>query len=100
MTSELLMQRAITLAEKGRLTASPNPLVGCVIVNEGEIVVEGFHQRAGEPHAKINAFHLAVDKARGAHANFTLDPCCHYGRTPPCTKPPTQAEINMSHLQQ
>lgn len=80
------MQRALSLAELGRLTASPNPMVGCVIVNEGEIVGEGFHQRAGEPHAEINALHAAGEKARGAEMYVTLEPCCHHGHTPPCTK--------------
>ena len=78
------MQRAIELAEKGLFSARPNPRVGCVIVNNGEIVGEGFHQRAGEPHAEINALNMASEKARGATCYVTLEPCSHQGKTPPC----------------
>lgn len=93
MTNVSLMQHAISLAKKGRLTASPNPLVGCVIVKDGLIVGEGFHLRAGEAHAEINALKQAGDKAKGAHAFVSLEPCCHYGRTPPCTKALIEAGI-------
>lgn len=78
------MARALRLAEKGLYTTSPNPRVGCVIVKDGTIVGEGWHERAGEPHAEINALRQAGDQARGATVYATLEPCCHHGRTPPC----------------
>ncbi|WP_240905990.1 bifunctional diaminohydroxyphosphoribosylaminopyrimidine deaminase/5-amino-6-(5-phosphoribosylamino)uracil reductase RibD [Thiorhodococcus mannitoliphagus] len=79
------MARAIQLAERGRLTTDPNPRVGCVLVRDGEIVGEGWHRRAGEPHAERFALVTAAERARGATAYVTLEPCCHHGRTPPCT---------------
>lgn len=79
------MARAIRLAELGRYTTQPNPLVGCVLVQEGAIVGEGAHRRAGEPHAERLALAQAGEKARGATAYVTLEPCCHHGRTPPCS---------------
>ena len=80
------MQLAIELAEKGRFTTSPNPNVGCVIVKEDTIVGQGFHQKAGQPHAEVYALKMAADQAQGATAYVTLEPCSHYGRTPPCAK--------------
>ncbi|AKH21739.1 riboflavin biosynthesis protein RibD [Sedimenticola thiotaurini] len=79
------MARAIRLAEQGLYTTHPNPRVGCVLVRDGEIVGEGFHRRAGEPHAERNALAEAGERARGATAYVTLEPCCHHGRTPPCS---------------
>ncbi|MCP4409996.1 MAG: bifunctional diaminohydroxyphosphoribosylaminopyrimidine deaminase/5-amino-6-(5-phosphoribosylamino)uracil reductase RibD [Gammaproteobacteria bacterium] len=79
------MARAIRLARRGRYTTHPNPRVGCVLVNSGQVVGEGFHLRAGMPHAEVNALHSAGTKAGGATAYITLEPCCHHGRTGPCT---------------
>lgn len=78
------MQRALRLAARGLYTTDPNPCVGCVIVNDGVIVGEDFHKRTGEPHAEILALEQAGDKAAGATAYVTLEPCSHHGRTPPC----------------
>jgi len=80
-----LMARAIRLAERGRYTTEPNPRVGCVLVRAGEVVGEGWHQRAGGPHAERLALDQAGERARGADAYVTLEPCCHHGRTTPCT---------------
>jgi len=79
-----MMSRAIQLARKGFYTTRPNPSVGCVIVKDNHIVGEGYHQKAGEPHAEVHALRMAGDSARGATAYVTLEPCSHYGRTPPC----------------
>ena len=79
------MARALRLAERGLLTTAPNPRVGCVLVRDGVVVGEGWHERAGLPHAEINALQQAGSQAAGATAYVTLEPCCHQGRTPPCT---------------
>lgn len=78
------MARALRLAEQGLWTTSPNPRVGCVLVRDGRVVGEGWHQRAGEPHAEVHALRAAGAQARGATAYVTLEPCSHHGRTPPC----------------
>lgn len=78
------MARALKLAAKGLYSTSPNPRVGCVIVKDGQIIGEGWHQQAGQPHAEVNALRMAGDHAQGATAYVTLEPCSHYGRTPPC----------------
>jgi diaminohydroxyphosphoribosylaminopyrimidine deaminase/5-amino-6-(5-phosphoribosylamino)uracil reductase len=85
MTAIDYMDRALFLAERGRGRTSPNPMVGAVIVSEDGVVVgQGFHQRAGEPHAEVNALDMAGVRARGATLYCTLEPCCHVGRTGPC----------------
>lgn len=78
------MHMAIELAKQGRFTTTPNPNVGCVIVHNDAIVGQGFHQKAGHAHAEVNALNMAKDKAQGATAYVTLEPCSHFGRTPPC----------------
>lgn len=83
-SAEFYMARAIELAKNGLYTTDPNPRVGCVIVKDNQIVGEGWHQRAGEGHAEVNALHQAGEKAKGADCYVTLEPCSHYGRTPPC----------------
>ncbi len=79
------MARALRLAARGLYTTDPNPRVGCVLVNDGQVVGEGWHQFAGGPHAEINALAQAGNAAAGATAFVTLEPCCHQGRTPPCS---------------
>jgi diaminohydroxyphosphoribosylaminopyrimidine deaminase/5-amino-6-(5-phosphoribosylamino)uracil reductase len=81
-----MMARALQLAERGLWTTAPNPRVGCVLVCDGEIVGEGWHEKAGEPHAEIIALRAAGERARGATAYVTLEPCSHHGRTPPCAE--------------
>ena len=84
-TDARFMARALYLARRGCCTTKPNPQVGCVLVKDGVIVGEGWHQRAGEAHAEIEALRAAGTDARGATAYVTLEPCCHYGRTAPCS---------------
>ena len=81
-----MMALALQLAEHGLWTTSPNPRVGCVLVRDGKIVGEGWHERAGEPHAEVHALRAAGELARGATAYVTLEPCSHHGRTPPCAE--------------
>lgn len=81
------MARALQLARRGMYTTDPNPRVGCVIVKDGKIIGEGWHERAGEPHAEINALNQAGKmNTHSAGVYLTLEPCCHQGRTPPCTQ--------------
>ncbi len=83
-TDHQMMARALQLAERGAYTTKPNPMVGCVIARKDRIVGEGFHLRAGQPHAEAHALLAAGERARGATAYVTLEPCAHTGRTPPC----------------
>ena len=85
MTSDIkYMKRALTLAKKGLGKTSPNPAVGCVIVKNGTIIGDGWHKRAGGPHAEVHALEMAGVEARGADVYVTLEPCSHTGKTPPC----------------
>jgi diaminohydroxyphosphoribosylaminopyrimidine deaminase/5-amino-6-(5-phosphoribosylamino)uracil reductase len=83
---ERQMRRALGLAERGRGLVSPNPLVGAVVVRDGQVVGEGFHEGPGRPHAEVVALDRAGPRARGATVYTTLEPCDHFGRTPPCTR--------------
>ncbi len=85
VTDRQFMRRAITLAKKGQGWCHPNPMVGCVIVRDGKIIGEGFHRRCGELHAERNALASVKGSAEGAALFVTLEPCCHHGRTAPCT---------------
>ena len=80
------LERALELAERGRGTTHPNPVVGAVVVRDGEVVGEGWHERKGEPHAEVNALRAAGERARGATLYLTMEPCAHHGSTPPCTE--------------
>ncbi len=85
-TQQHYMKRALTLARKGIGKTAPNPVVGCIIVKDGQIVGEGWHKKAGTPHAEVHALAMALDAARNADVYVTLEPCCHTGKTPPCSE--------------
>ncbi len=87
------MARALQLAERGLYTTRPNPRVGCVLVKEGVVVGEGYHRRAGGPHAEVEALQAAGEQARGATAYVSLEPCSHFGRTPPCADALVEAGV-------
>jgi diaminohydroxyphosphoribosylaminopyrimidine deaminase/5-amino-6-(5-phosphoribosylamino)uracil reductase len=87
------MARAMQLAKKGFYTTAPNPNVGCVLVKDGVIIGEGWHQKAGQPHAEVNALKQAGSNAAGATAYVTLEPCCHHGKTPPCSEALIKAKV-------
>lgn len=88
------MAKAIQLAEKGLYTTQPNPRVGCVIVSDGQVVGEGYHLQAGGPHAEIHALREAGERARGATAYVSLEPCSHHGKTPPCADALIEAKVS------
>ena len=88
------MQLALKLAEKGKGRTSPNPMVGAVVVKKGEILAAGYHRRFGGPHAEAIAIKACGEKAKGATLYTTLEPCCHFGKTPPCTDLVTRSGIN------
>jgi len=90
---QIWMRRAIELARQGQYSTKPNPNVGCVIVKDGVVVGEGFHPKAGQPHAEVFAMREAGEQAHGATAYVTLEPCAHYGRTPPCAKGLVEAGV-------
>jgi len=89
----IFMSQAISLAQRGLYTTRPNPRVGCVLVKDGNIIAEGWHQKAGNPHAEKIALIAAGEQARGSTAYVSLEPCCHYGRTPPCSKALIEAGV-------
>lgn len=101
MTKEEYMQHALQLAEKGRGRTSPNPVVGAVIVKNGSIIGEGWHKKCGENHAEINAFEDAFKRGadtEGAEMYVTLEPCSHYGKTPPCAKAIIEKKIKKVYI--
>ena len=87
------MAQALRLAERGLYTTDPNPRVGCVIVKDGYVVGEGWHMRAGEAHAEVHALQQAGAQAQGATVYVSLEPCCHHGRTPPCSEALLRAQV-------
>ncbi|HHP4806305.1 TPA: bifunctional diaminohydroxyphosphoribosylaminopyrimidine deaminase/5-amino-6-(5-phosphoribosylamino)uracil reductase RibD [Acinetobacter baumannii] len=87
------MQQAIELAKRGLYSTKPNPNVGCVIVKDDQLIGEGFHSKAGQPHAEVFALRQAGEQAQGATAYVTLEPCAHYGRTPPCAEALVKAQV-------
>lgn len=93
MNDEFYMKRAIELAKRGEGFVSPNPLVGAVIVKDGKVIGEGYHEKCGELHAERNAFKNCKESAEDGTIYVTLEPCCHYGRTPPCTEAIIEARI-------
>ncbi|MDG2108106.1 MAG: bifunctional diaminohydroxyphosphoribosylaminopyrimidine deaminase/5-amino-6-(5-phosphoribosylamino)uracil reductase RibD [Woeseiaceae bacterium] len=88
------MASALRLAERGQYTAHPNPMVGCVLVKDDEIVGEGWHEKTGSAHAEVNALQRAGEKARGSTAYVTLEPCSHHGKTPPCCEALIKAGVS------
>lgn len=93
MREQQYMELALELAARAKGRTSPNPLVGCVIVRDGEIVGQGYHQKAGTPHAEVHALREAGERALGATVYVTLEPCSHYGRTPPCAEALIEAGV-------
>ena len=87
------MSQALRLAERGLYTTSPNPRVGCVIVKNNQVIGTGWHERAGLPHAEINALRSAAYEVKNATVYVTLEPCSHYGRTPPCAQALIEAGV-------
>ena len=92
------MQRALDLARRAKGRTSPNPLVGAVIVKDEQIIGEGYHQKAGTPHAEVHALNAAGEVAKGATLYTNLEPCCHWGRTPPCTEALIRAGIRRVYV--
>lgn len=93
MSHSIYMAKALQLAAKGLYTTQPNPRVGCVLVKNKQIIAEGWHRKAGEPHAEIHALNQAGNKAKGTTAYVTLEPCSHHGRTPPCADALVEAGV-------
>jgi diaminohydroxyphosphoribosylaminopyrimidine deaminase / 5-amino-6-(5-phosphoribosylamino)uracil reductase len=93
MSDHYFMSIALELAERGRGWVEPNPLVGAVVVRDGQVVAEGWHEKFGQAHAEVNALKQAGEAASGSTLYVTLEPCCHFGKTPPCTESVIQAGI-------
>ena len=89
----MTLARALELAERGRGTTHPNPVVGAVVVRDGEVVGEGWHERKGGPHAEVVALQAAGERARGSTLYLTMEPCTHHGDTPPCTTAVLEAGV-------
>jgi diaminohydroxyphosphoribosylaminopyrimidine deaminase / 5-amino-6-(5-phosphoribosylamino)uracil reductase len=99
MSHESIMAHALVLAERGLYTTAPNPRVGCVIVKDGHIIAEGWHQEAGQPHAEINALNQLDERAaRGTDCYITLEPCSHIGRTSPCADALIKAGVRRAYI--
>ena len=94
MSDHFFMSLALELAERGRGWVEPNPLVGSVVVRDGHVVGEGWHEKFGQAHAEINALRQAGDAANGSTLFVTLEPCCHFGKTPPCTDSVIRAGVH------
>lgn len=94
VSDRAFMARALRLAARGLNTTTPNPRVGCVLVRDGTVVGEGWHRKAGGPHAEVEALRAAGERARGATAYVTLEPCAHHGRTPPCADALVEAGVS------
>ncbi len=97
-TNEELMLRCIRLAEKGRGSVSPNPMVGCVIVKDGRIIGEGYHQKFGQAHAEVNAVNSATEDVEGAEVFVNLEPCSFFGKTPPCADLLIKRRVKIVHV--
>src|SRR5579862_7178432 len=97
-TNKHYMSAALTLAQQGRLSVSPNPMVGCVLVKNNQIIAQSFHQQAGQDHAESIALKNAGNEAKDATAYITLEPCCHHGKTPPCTDALIKAGIKEVYI--
>ena len=93
LNDEIFMREALRIARNAIGRTSPNPLVGAVIVKDGKIIAEGWHKQAGTAHAEINALKMAGESAKNATLYVTLEPCSHFGRTPPCAKAIIEAGI-------
>src|SRR5262249_21645873 len=91
--ARMSLERALELAERGRGTTHPNPVVGAVVTRDGEVVGEGWHERKGGPHAEVVALDAAGDRARRATLYVTMEPCAHHGTTPPCTEAVLRAGV-------
>ncbi|HCL36393.1 MAG TPA: bifunctional diaminohydroxyphosphoribosylaminopyrimidine deaminase/5-amino-6-(5-phosphoribosylamino)uracil reductase RibD, partial [Anaerostipes hadrus] len=92
------MRRAIELAKKGCGYTNPNPLVGAVIVKDQKVIGEGYHEKIGGLHAERNALKNCIEDPKGAEIYVTLEPCCHYGKTPPCTEALIEAGIKKVYV--
>ena len=98
LNDEKYMRMALSLARKGCGLAAPNPMVGAVIVKEGRVIGRGYHQKYGGPHAEQNALSSCTEPPQGAVMYVTLEPCSHYGKTPPCAKTIIEKQIKKVYI--